>query len=223
MNLKIIALPIISKQKIQEFIDYLGKLYLLGLQHDVGKIIMSLIETQPRNTIIDKIYYRARPFASVSPDIVYLGPPKQGISILPGRWNLFGESVGYFSESHKVAFKELTGSNPAPTWVARFQINTDNILNLTEGPLSLLHEFHCQSRSKECKTTISEYKLFQFIKDVALLNSFKGVIYPTRFGGNSLVLFDCNDSNAYKLVGLDIMDNETNYTPWPLELNSALG
>jgi len=195
----------IDKDKIQSFYNFLIKYPYLGMEHEVGQKFKEEIKEMPFNKINNTIYYRARKPNNEkifnNEDMLY---PPQTVKIPEGRFNHYGQSYFYLSETEEVCAKEIANNEKELLWIQKYKIiSLENILDVTEFiapynidqiPLFFAGLFHSGLINVQKTKDISwtpEYFIPRFIADIAKYNGFNGIIYhSTKTYGRNLVIFD---------------------------------
>ncbi|MUG70602.1 RES family NAD+ phosphorylase [Paenibacillus validus] len=212
------------KKKVDDFYSYLILNPMLGMNHEVGKLIFKNIKGLPKINIEDKVFYRARELKNMSPysESEMWNPPAGKVPIGEGRYNHFAKSFLYLANNEETVFKEVI-----PPWhktcsMARFKVvKCTNILDLRRVVhynddsdnllLSLLHYILVYegtiSKHVENEYIKNEYLLPRFLADCARSNRFNGILFNSTKNpsGENLVLFDPDN---LKKIGWAIMEPE---------------
>lgn len=199
----------IFKQKVDDFYSYLIRNPMLGLNHEVGKLIFKEINALLKINIEDKVFYRARELKNMSPYIEseMWNPPVGKVPIGEGRYNHFAKSFLYLADNEETVFKEVIPQWHKTCSMARFNVvKCTNILDLRRVVhynddsdnllLSLLHYLLVYegtiSKHVENEFIKNEYLIPRFLGDCARSNRFNGIIFNSTKNpdGENLVLFD---------------------------------
>lgn len=197
------------KKKIDDFYSHLVSFPMLGLDHDVGRLILKHISKLPKVDVENKMYYRARELKSMSPysESEMWNPPVGKVQIGEGRYNHFAKSYLYMADNEETVFKEVIPAWHKTCSMARLKVvKCTNILDLrrvsyynddSENHIfSLLHYMlvfeGAVSKPVENEFIKNEYLIPRFLADAAYRNRFNGILFNSTKNpnGENLVLFN---------------------------------
>jgi RES domain-containing protein len=193
------------RPQIEEFQAFLERTPMLGLKHELGRRLLSMVESEelPHREISGE-HYRARlsngPRVLASGD---LGAPPVG-KALDARFSHAGQRVLYLASSKEVAMAETLGDSPSGlVWLQRFEVKRiPRILDLSidAEQLSPEHDFlialldaeaFARAAGEDESTWKPGYLLPRFVADCAKLCGYRGICYPSvRTHGTNIVVFD---------------------------------
>jgi hypothetical protein len=187
--------------EICEFYSYLEKYPYMGAQHEIGKKIIAEVQNAPRIDIRDSCWYRGRPVhdSHILNAQEMLPPDPEKVAIGEGRFNHYGQSHFYLSQSKKLCFKEINQMSNAICWIQEFYIRKiENIIdlsfylnssNIDSVPLvfgGIMSSGAIRRPVRKDKCWKPEYFVPRFIADACKANGINGILY------NSAVDYGCN-------------------------------
>lgn len=183
---------------------HLARFPYLGLDHPVGRRILTAVRRAPKVTLAEALWHRARvPEGPERRSSREMGPPPA--TWTEGRFNHHGQTVFYLASSAEGACAETAPSRCCILWVQRFRVRgLSGLLDLAgvaeEGevrrrgvPLLTagLNAVMERLRPNPASPWKPEYFVPRFVADAARAAGFRGILYcSTRFDGYNAVLFD---------------------------------
>ena len=193
--------------KLKDFQTFLEKYPYLGLNHEVGKKISKMMYKFPKHQVYEEIWVRGRKINSsrkYSQSDMY--PPEEYNCKAEGRFNHYGQSFLYLSQTEQGCVNELLLDEEELLWIQKFKIDSDDILNLDsfdineldEGVpmliLGLINNYLPYKEVNHNNIWKPEYFIPRFIADCAREHGFKGIKYRTITSGETnLVMFNFNE------------------------------
>lgn len=201
---------------LAEFSSYIEKYPYLGAGHALGKKIIKLIHKFPKTKIKDQVWFRARRITDgrsfTHKDM--MPPISAKVLIGEGRYNHFGQSHWYLSDSEIGAAKETLALKEKYVWMQKVYVQSaGEILDVSTGfrepspeapiiPTGLI--FFSSTFDKKVerdKYWKPEYFVPRFVADAAKLAGFQGIKFSsTQSYANNLVLFE-RKQITHKLKG----------------------
>lgn len=204
------------KQKLDEFVKFLQEYPLLGMTHEIGKTIAGEIKGYPRIKIEKSIWFKARNIDKGNVSKIFT---QEDMDQVPAeyakeeRYSHNGQSALYVGNHPLVCLSEINnGCLNGICWMQKFQIEVNNIIDLTPFMIS-------DSKIGECPLFIAgilingltteknevnsngyykpEYVITRFIADLCRENGIKGIKYPSA----SFKIQDSDDSFNLVLFG----------------------
>lgn len=187
--------------EIYEFYSYLEKYPYMGAQHEIGKKIIKEVQNAPQMDITDSFWYRGRPVTDshIMTSKEMLPPDPEKVVIGEGRFNHYGQSHFYLSQSKKLCFQEICGSLKSICWIQEVYIRkASNIIdlsfyldcdNINSVPLvfgGIMRSGAIRRPVRKDKCWKPEYFVPRFIADVCKTHGINGILY------NSAVDYGCN-------------------------------
>lgn len=197
--------------EICEFYTYLEKYPYMGAYHEIGKKIITEVQNAPKIDIVDSTWYRGRTVndSHIMTNQEMLPPDPEKIAIGEGRFNHYGQSHFYLSQSRKLCFREINHNSAAICWIQEifirklekiidlsFYLNEKNINSLPLVFAGIMRSGAIRRPVRKDKCWKPEYFVPRFIADVCKSNGINGILYSSAvdFGCN-LVVFDIQTLN----------------------------
>lgn len=194
--------------ELESFGKHLSEYPYLGLAHKMGKRIHKDIETFPRVSLEDSIWWRARaPFSAKRPQASDMLPPPPAAAKSEGRFNHFGQVAFYLASQQFAALSEALDASEGEVvaWLQKYRIQgAGDLLDLrspgypdeidlpvlTVGLATHLPDLQPEKASP----WKPEYFVPRFIADCAKARGFRGILFHSRKHINdNLVLFKWDD------------------------------
>ncbi len=192
--------------EIYEFYSYLEKYPYMGAQHEIGKKIIKEVQEAPLIDITDSFWYRGRPVrdSHIMASQEMLPPDPEKVVICEGRFNHYGQSHFYLSQSKKLCLQEICSSLNSICWIQEVYIrkvygiidlsfyldcNNINSVPLVFSGIMRSGAIRCPVRKDKCWKP--EYFVPRFIADVCKSNGINGILYNSAVDyGSNLVIFN---------------------------------
>lgn len=185
-------------KEINDFINFLQQYPLLGMGHDIGKAIAEEIKNFPRIKIEKSTWYKARNIDKENVSKIFT---KKDMDQVPAkdakeeRYSHNGQSALYVGNHPLTCLAEINNGNiKGICWMQNFQIETDNIIDLTDFmisdkkidgcPLFIASLLINGLTSQKDETNSNgyykpEYAITRFIADLCRQNGIHGIKYPS--------------------------------------------
>lgn len=196
-----------NKNRFEDFYTFLEKYPYLGSTHELGQEILRSIIKLPKCNLSKKEWFRAR---KVSGSNIFetedmMPPDNKKVQISEGRFNHYGQSVFYLSESEDGVAKEILGEKSGVLWVQKFKIKRlRNIIDLVsdgswpeipdgyhEISFGLIHQDILNTKVYRENSWKPEYFIPRYVADSIRLNNYNGIQFTSsRTYSNNLVIFN---------------------------------
>lgn len=221
--------------QLRDFREFLIKHPMLGAEHPFGRLLSNAMKRANKAVLEPRAWYRATRYSSEP----RFGPRPSHESTTANRYNQIGQAAWYLGVDDKTAAVEVMREPKAgqPVYMAKVTL-TEPIVVLDlrsviwgEDPLrqwvlrNVVDSRFISEPTSHFEDTKPEYRVPQFIADLARKRGFRGILYdstrPSAYNnpeaaGHNLVVFDpfpahvVEDEKAVEF-------SEPNYDPFGLE------
>jgi hypothetical protein len=221
--------------QVGHFREFLVRYPMLGMEHPFGKVLSQAMERARKTTLAPADWYRA----TRNTEQPKFGPRPSHESTKANRYNQIGQAAWYLGSDEKTAAVEVMRDpkTEQPVSMAKVKLlEPITVLDLRsvlwgEDPTrqwilrNVVDSRFISEPTSDLEDTRPEYRIPQFIADLARRRKFRGILYdstrPSAYNnpeaaGHNLVIFDPVPAHAVESEVV-VEFGEPDYDPFSLE------
>jgi hypothetical protein len=226
---------VLYSAQLKDFREFLINYPMLGAAHPFGRLLSNVMKRAKKTTLEPSTWYRAAWYR----DEPRFGPRAAHESTKGNRYNQIGQAAWYLGSDEKTAAVEVMREPKArqPVCVAKVRLlEPITVLDLRsviwgEDPIrqwilrNVVDRRFISEPTSDIEDTRPEYRIPQFIADLARRRKFRGILYdstrPSAYNnpeaaGHNLVIFDPFPAHAVESE-ITVEFGEPDYDPFSLE------
>jgi RES domain len=234
---------VLYSAQLKNFREFLINYPMLGAEHPFGRLLSKAMARAQTTVLEPSVWYRARKYARKPK----FGPRPPVESTTAGRYNQIGQAAWYLGSDEKTVAVEVIREPEAKEKVCLAQIRLKEaiaVLDLRsviwgEDPIrqwilrNVVDSRFISEPTGDIEDTRPEYRIPQFIADLARKRKFRGILYDStrpsphnnpEAVGHNLVVFDpmpshCVGNQAVVKFGRFGNSDDDPFCPerWPLQ------